>query len=70
MNVGIGDGKVSALYAGNLANKNGIDNHLVVWDGSHDVTHIRLVAASSADGNHYRGKEGATMIVDNFRFIY
>lgn len=70
MNVGIGDGKVSALYAGNLANKNGIDNHLVVGDGSHDVTHIRLVAASSADGNHYRGKEGATMIVDNFRFIY
>lgn len=70
MNVGSGDGKVSALYAGGLANSKGIDNHLVTGDGSQDVTHIRIVAASSADGNHYRGKEGATLVVDNFRLIY
>ena len=70
MNVGSGNGKVSALYAGGLANSKGIDNHLVTGDGSQDVTHIRIVAAASADGNHYRGTEGATLTVDNFRFIY
>lgn len=70
MNVGSGDGKVSALYAGSLANSKGIDNHLVTGDGSQSVTHIRIVAASSADGNHYRGTEGATLVVDNFRLVY
>ena len=70
MNVGSGDGKVSALYAGSLANSKGIDNHLITGDGSQSVTHIRIVAASSADGNHYRGTEGATLVVDNFRLVY
>lgn len=69
MNIGNGDGKVSVLSVG-LLNKNGIDNHVVLGDGSHPVTHIRIVAASSADGNHYRGSEGSTLIVDNFRLIY
>lgn len=70
MNIGSGDGTVSALYTGSLANSKGIDNHLVTGDGSQDVTHIRIVAASSADGNHYRGTEGATLVVDNFRLVY
>ena len=71
MNIGTGDGKVSVLYAGDLSSKqDGIDNHLVVGDGTDDVTHLRIVVASSADGNHYQGSAGSTLIVDNFRLIY
>lgn len=71
MNIGTGEGKVSVLYAGDLSSKqDGIDNHLVVGDGTDDVTHLRIVVASSADGNHYQGSAGSTLIVDNFRLIY
>lgn len=70
MNVGSEKGKVSVLYDGGLLNSKGIDNHVVVGDGSHPVTHIRIVVASSADGNHYEGSEGSVLIADNIRLIY
>lgn len=70
MNVGSEKGKVSVLYEGALLNSKGIDNHVVVGDGSLPVTHIRIVVASSADGNHYEGSEGSVLIADNIRLIY
>jgi len=50
--------------------KTAIDNSLIEGDGSDNVTHIRVVFASSANGNHYEGKVGATLIVDEMRLIY
>lgn len=47
-----------------------IKNGLVQGSGSEHVTHIRVVLASSADGNHYKGKKDATLIVDEMRLIY
>lgn len=47
-----------------------IKNGLVQGSGSERVTHIRVVLASSADGNHYNGKKDATLIVDEMRLIY
>lgn len=70
MNVGSDKGSVSTLYSGALLNSKGIDNHLIVGDGTLPVTHIRAVFAASADGNHYSGTEGAVFIVDNFKLIY
>lgn len=50
--------------------KTAIDNSLIEGNGSDNVTHIRVVFASSANGNHYEGKVGATLIVDEMRLIY
>ena len=52
------------------SNKSAINNGLVQGTGDEPVTHIRVVFASSADGNHYRGNKGATLIVDEMRLIY
>ena len=52
------------------SNKSAINNGLVQGSGDEPVTHIRVVFASSADGNHYRGVKGATLIVDEMRLIY
>lgn len=48
----------------------GIDNSVSQGTGEEEVTHIRLVFASSAKGNLYEGIKGATLIVDEFKFIY
>lgn len=50
----------------------GIDNHLVKTDepDNFPVTHIRVVMASSALGNLYKGEIGATLYVDEMRLIY
>lgn len=52
--------------------KDGIDNHLVQTESPDDfpVTHIRVVMASSALGNLYKGEIGATLYVDEMRLIY
>ncbi len=47
-----------------------IDNHMVQGTGEEPVTHIRMVFASSGDGQHYKGVVGATLIVDEMRLIY
>lgn len=52
------------------SNKSAIHNGLVQGTGEEPVTHIRVVFASSADGNHYNGNKGATLIVDEMRLIY
>ena len=52
------------------SNKSAINNGLVQGTGDEPVTHIRVVFASSADGNHYKGNKGATLIVDEMRLIY
>lgn len=39
-------------------------------DGSEDVTHIKVVFASSAFGNLYEGAIGSTLIVDDFKLLY
>ncbi len=52
------------------SNKSAIDNGLVQGAGDEPVTHIRVVFASSADGNHYKGVKGATLVVDEMRLIY
>ena len=52
------------------SNKSAINNGLVQGSGDGPVTHIRVVFASSADGNHYKGSKGATLIVDEMRLIY
>jgi hypothetical protein len=52
------------------SNKSAVNNGLIQGTGDEPVTHIRVVFASSADGNHYNGKKGATLIVDEMRLIY
>lgn len=47
-----------------------VDNRMEIGTGEETVTHIRMVFASSADGQHYKGSSGATLIVDEMRFIY
>ena len=67
----------SPIYSSSVFNKNlkkseGIDNHLVQTEFPDDfeVTHIRVVMASSALGNLYKGAVGATLWVDEMRLIY
>ncbi len=62
----------SSLFSTSLKNSKGIDNHVVQTDspGSFDVTHIRVVMASSALGNEYKGTVGATLWADEMRLIY
>ncbi|WP_163439290.1 PCMD domain-containing protein [Fibrobacter succinogenes] len=52
------------------SNKAAINNGLVQGTGEEPVTHIRVVFASSADGNHYKGVKGATLIIDDLKLIY
>ena len=52
------------------SNKSAVNNGLIQGTGEEAVTHIRVVFASSADGNHYKGNKGATLIVDEMRLIY
>lgn len=62
----------SSVFATSLQSreKKAIDNSLVEGDGSHGVTHIRVVMASSAAGNFYEGTKGAQLIVDGMRLVY
>lgn len=60
----------SNTFKAKLEESAGIDNHLVEGTGSEVVTHLRVVMASSSDGNHYKGTVNATLIVDEIRFIY
>jgi len=62
----------SSVLTKGLKNKNGIDNHLDLTDtpDEFDVTHIRVVMASSALGNLYKGSVGATLWADEMRLIY
>lgn len=57
-----------------LEKSEGIDNRLTPIDEFEalalPVTHLRLAMASSADGNHYKGKANATLYVDEIRLIY
>ncbi|MBQ7080785.1 MAG: PCMD domain-containing protein [Fibrobacter sp.] len=64
--------EISSTFNTKLAssNKSAINNGLVQGAGDEPVTHIRVVFASSADGNHYKGSKGATLIVDEMRLIY
>ena len=52
------------------SNKSAINNGLVQGSGNEPVTHIRVVFASSADGNHYKGTKGATLVIDEMKLIY
>ncbi len=52
------------------SNKSAINNGLVQGTGDEPVTHIRVVLASSADGNHYKGTKGATLVIDEMKLIY
>ncbi len=62
----------SSVFTESLQNSAGIDNHLVQTDApeTFDVTHIRVVMASSALGNLYKGTVGATLYCDAMRLIY
>ena len=62
----------SSTFATSLqsSNKSAIDNSVIQGDGNESVTHIRVVFASSADGNHYKGVKNATLIIDDLKLIY
>lgn len=62
----------SSVFTTSLQKTAGIDNHLVSTDSpeNFDVTHIRIVMASSALGNLYEGTTGATLYCDEIRLIY
>ena len=62
----------SSVFNKSLKNSAGIDNHMVQTNSpdDFDVTHIRVVMASSALGNLYKGTVGATLWVDEMRLIY
>jgi len=52
------------------SNKSAINNGLVQGTGDEPVTHNRVVFASSADGNHYKGTKGAILVIDEMKLIY
>ena len=52
------------------SNKSAINSGLVQGTGDEPVTHIRVVFASSADGNHYKGTKGAILVIDEMKLIY
>ena len=52
------------------SNKAAINNGLVQGTGEEPVTYIRVVFASSADGNHYNGTKDAVLVVDDIKLIY
>jgi len=62
----------SSLFNKTLKNTAGIDNHVERTDSpdDFDVTHIRVVMASSSLGNLYKGTVGATLWADEMRLIY
>lgn len=62
----------SATFATKLEKSDGIFNAVTRGDAyaDYDVTHIRVVMASSADGNHYNGSSGSALDVDEVRLIY
>ncbi|MCQ2060633.1 MAG: PCMD domain-containing protein [Fibrobacter sp.] len=62
----------SRVFATSLLHSDGINNSLVTTKTPDDfnVTHIRVVMASSAAGNLYKGSVGATLYVDEMRLIY
>lgn len=62
----------SSLFTKSLKNSAGIDNHVEKTESpdDFDVTHIRVVMASSALGNLYEGSVGATLWADEMRLIY
>ena len=66
--------RVLNTVATSLKHKDGIDNRLTPIEASEaetlPVTHIRIVIASSAKGNEYKGVTGATLYVDEIRLIY
>jgi len=64
--------KNSSVFNTTLASKDSkaINNGVIQGAGDESVTHVRIVFASSADGNHYNGKSGATLVVDEMRLIY
>jgi cytoskeletal protein RodZ len=62
----------SSVFGSDLksSNKSAVNNDLVQGTGDEPVTHVRAVFASSADGNHYNGVKGATLIVDEIKLKY
>lgn len=62
----------SSAFETTVQSKTGkaINNGMIQGTGDEPVTHIRMVFASSGDGQHYKGSVGATLIVDEIRFIY
>ncbi len=62
----------SSVFNNKLLNSDGINNSMVRTDSPDvfDVTHIRVVVASSALGNVYKGTVGATLWVDEMRLFY
>ena len=62
----------SSVFNKTLNNSAGINNYMVRTDSpdDFDVTHIRVVVASSALGNLYKGTVGATLWVDEMRLFY
>lgn len=62
----------TAIFRTTLQSKESvaINNSLVQGTGEEPVTHVRIVFASSADGNHYKGVKDATLIIDSVRLIY
>lgn len=62
----------SSVFSTSLLHSEGIDNHLVSTNKPEDfdVTHIRVVMASSAQGQLYKGTVGATLWCDEMRLIY
>lgn len=62
----------SSVFNTSLQSKNAkaINNGLVQGSAEDLVTHVRIVFASSADGNHYKGVKDATLIIDSVRLIY
>ena len=62
----------SASFATKLEKNDGIFNAVTRGDAyaDYDVTHIRVVMASSADGNHYNGSAGSALDVDEVRLVY
>ncbi|MCQ2088873.1 MAG: PCMD domain-containing protein [Fibrobacter sp.] len=62
----------SSAFETTVQSKTGkaINNGMIQGTGDEPVTHIRMVYASSGDGQHYNGISGATLIVDEMRLIY
>lgn len=62
----------SSVFATTLesSDSKAIFNGVVQGTGDEPVTHIRVVFASSAAGNTYRGVKNSTLLVDEMRLLY
>lgn len=58
------------LYGKQHTNADPLPSGVVLGKADEPITHVNVVFASSRNGDYFRGKKNATLIVKDFEFIY